>query len=94
MPLQHCAVTDGRLQIAWEETSAELDGYLLRSHCRCADCRARTLRGEPTATPGDVRVLAASPLGYGLQLHFSDGHNRGVYPWSYLRELADRSIEP
>jgi DUF971 family protein len=29
-----------------------------------------------------------NPQGYGVQLVFDDGHERGIYPWSYLRELA------
>jgi DUF971 family protein len=24
---------------------------------------------------------------YALQLHWSDGHNSGIYSWEYLREL-------
>ncbi|RUW64645.1 gamma-butyrobetaine hydroxylase-like domain-containing protein, partial [Mesorhizobium sp. M4B.F.Ca.ET.049.02.1.2] len=26
---------------------------------------------------------------YAIRLVFSDGHDRGIYPWSYLREIAD-----
>ncbi|CAI8772207.1 hypothetical protein EMIT0P43_170072 [Pseudomonas jessenii] len=26
--------------------------------------------------------------GYGLQLVFSDGHERGIYPWAYLARLT------
>jgi DUF971 family protein len=25
----------------------------------------------------------------GLNLVFSDGHRRGIYPWAYLRELEE-----
>ena len=25
----------------------------------------------------------------GLNLVFSDGHGRGIYPWAYLRELGE-----
>ncbi|WP_130911983.1 gamma-butyrobetaine hydroxylase-like domain-containing protein, partial [Pseudomonas sp. Sample_9] len=24
---------------------------------------------------------------YGVQLVFSDGHQRGIYPWAYLAQL-------
>lgn len=88
MSLQQCAIVRGHLHITWDEISAEFDGNQLRRQCRCAECRALALRGEPIASAESVQILAASPLGYGLQLHFSDGHNRGVFPWSYLRELA------
>jgi DUF971 family protein len=33
--------------------------------------------------------IDALPIGrYAIQLHFSDGHDRGIYPWAYLRELS------
>jgi DUF971 family protein len=88
MNIQHCAVTDGRLHIGWDEKSAALDGDVLRLHCRCSECRSRDLRGESRSHAEQITVLAVSPMGYGLQLHFSDGHNRGVFPWSYLIEIA------
>ena len=27
----------------------------------------------------------------GLQVVFSDGHRRGIFPWEYLRQLAMRA---
>ena len=27
-------------------------------------------------------------MGYGVQIEFSDGHARGIYPWRYLSELS------
>ncbi|HYQ49053.1 MAG TPA: DUF971 domain-containing protein, partial [Pseudomonas sp.] len=35
-----------------------------------------------------VRIERVEPQGYGVQLVFSDGHERGIYPWPYLRELG------
>ncbi|KAB0509498.1 DUF971 domain-containing protein [Pseudomonas moorei] len=35
-----------------------------------------------------VRVIDLHSQGYGLQLIFSDGHDRGIYPWPYLAQLA------
>jgi DUF971 family protein len=37
-----------------------------------------------------VRVTAFGPTGYGVQLVFSDGHARGIFPWAYLASLAQR----
>ena len=25
---------------------------------------------------------------YAINIAFSDGHDRGIYPWAYLREIA------
>ncbi|WP_245726175.1 gamma-butyrobetaine hydroxylase-like domain-containing protein [Pseudomonas jinjuensis] len=36
----------------------------------------------------EVRLRAIQPQGYGVQPVFSDGHDRGIYPWQYLCELA------
>ncbi|WP_459569001.1 gamma-butyrobetaine hydroxylase-like domain-containing protein [Cupriavidus sp. 8B] len=27
-------------------------------------------------------------MGYGVQIVFSDAHERGIYPWAYLRTLG------
>lgn len=37
----------------------------------------------------DVAVLAVEPVGlYAVKLVFSDGHNTGLYTWTYLHELG------
>jgi DUF971 family protein len=28
--------------------------------------------------------------GFGVNIHFSDGHDRGIYPFVYLKELSER----
>jgi DUF971 family protein len=33
-------------------------------------------------------VVELNVQGYGLQLIFSDGHERGIYPWPYLAQLT------
>ena len=36
-----------------------------------------------------VRITDVQAVGnYGLNLAFSDGQDRGIYPWAYLRQLA------
>jgi DUF971 family protein len=88
------AVRDTHLFLSWKDVKILLDGMYLRASCRCAECRSSKMTGVLKITAPDeiVRPNAAlqaiTPMGYGLQLHFSDGHNRGIYPWRYLRELA------
>ena len=93
MSLTNCAVIDGKFVFGWNNRQIELSGQQLRRRCRCAECRSQSLAGAVVAAesePADhMDILAASPMGYGVQLHFSDGHNRGVFPWSYLVEIAD-----
>lgn len=42
----------------------------------------------------DVNIDAIVPVGnYAVALHFSDGHNTGLYSWSTLYELGTRQAE-
>jgi DUF971 family protein len=61
----------------------------LRLSCKCAHCvRARFDERFPDRFPG-IAIVAIGDLGYGLNIAFSDGHNRGIYPKNYLFDLAD-----
>ena len=65
-----------------------LSAERLRLACKCAHCRrAQFDRHFADAFPG-IAIVAVADLGYGLNISFSDGHNRGIYPKSYLAELA------
>ncbi|RXH05270.1 MULTISPECIES: gamma-butyrobetaine hydroxylase-like domain-containing protein [Bradyrhizobium] len=60
----------------------------LRLSCKCAHCtRARFDGRFPEAFPG-IAITEIGDLGYGLNISFSDGHNRGIYPKPYLLSLA------
>lgn len=74
-----------RLDIRWPDGAAALSAASLRSACRCGRCRA----AQPLAIPAGLSLVDVAPAGsYGLQLIFSDGHDRGIYPWPMLRELS------
>jgi DUF971 family protein len=61
----------------------------LRIACKCAHClRARIDERFPERFPG-LAIVEMADLGYGLNIAFSDGHNRGIYPKTYLLGLAD-----
>ena len=62
----------------------------LRSACRCAHCvRARIDGVFPERFDG-IAVVQVSPIGgYAVNLAFSDGHARGIYPWALLLGLND-----
>lgn len=61
----------------------------LRAGCRCADCTALRRAGTPLPADEAIRLLAIEPVGaYGVQLFFSDRHDRGIYPWIYLEQLS------
>lgn len=82
---------DGRALHLTLDTGAAfaLPAEWLRSACRCAHCRRAQIDGAfPNQFPSVV-IVGVTPIGhYALNLEFSDGHARGIYPWSYLAELA------
>lgn len=60
----------------------------LRGACPCAKCRAENIHGYVSLVNADVEIIAINPMGYGVQFVFNDGHDRGIYPWSYLHNLG------
>lgn len=78
----------GELVLQWGDTRQVLAHARLRGACPCSQCRAARLRGGISLVAEDVRVVRIEPQGYGVQLVFSDGHERGIYPWEYLKNLA------
>lgn len=83
------------VRIKWKDgSSSEIDSYSLRLQCPCALCvdensGQRILR--PEDVPLSIRALAVRPVGrYGVMVDFSDGHNKGIYRFSLLRELSDK----
>ncbi|MES2582134.1 MAG: gamma-butyrobetaine hydroxylase-like domain-containing protein [Pseudomonadota bacterium] len=81
------------LHLQWASGPGQLQADFLRAQCRCTQCRQASVRGGTQHASTPVTLVDASPVGsYGLQLHFSDGHDRGIYPWAYLHELAHRAV--
>lgn len=90
---------DGRreaLHLSWADGGrVRLPAERLRLSCRCAWCtRARAETRMPDAFPGIALTDVAMVADYALNLTFSDGHARGIYPFSYLLALAGEDLEP
>lgn len=89
-PPSEIALDAQGLDVQWVDAKFRLEAAHLRNQCRCAACKQLALQGTPVIAGAGIQLTNASPVGsYGLQLHFNDGHERGIYPWSYLRELAE-----
>ena len=68
-----------------------LHAAALRMACRCAHCTRARIDGKFPATFAGVTIEGLTAMGhYGVNVAFSDGHARGIYPWSYLSELLDK----
>jgi len=85
------------LDIVWEDGTNDSYAFaLLRERCLCAECRSAAIRGDGKipAIGDDVVITGIEPVGnYAIQLVFSDRHDRGIYPFSYLRELAQGEVQ-
>jgi DUF971 family protein len=82
-----------RLELRWPDGAGVTLGHArLRSACKCAWCEGRRRRsGQDARCEEGITVQQVTPVGeVGLQLHFSDGHDKGIYPWSYLLSLGGR----
>jgi DUF971 family protein len=83
------------LTLQWPDAATTVSAALLRVSCRCARCVSDRLRGAeapPALAPTLVEALAVGH--YALQLRFADGHDRGIYPWTLLRELGAGAVPP
>ncbi|WP_440642975.1 gamma-butyrobetaine hydroxylase-like domain-containing protein [Bradyrhizobium sp. PUT101] len=71
-----------------QDDALSVSAETLRLSCKCAHCtRARFDGRFPDRFPG-IAITEIGDLGYGLNISFSDGHNRGIYPKPYLLSLA------
>ncbi len=63
----------------------------LRVHSPSAEVKGHG-PGQGTLQTGkeNVAITAVEPIGnYAVRLVFDDGHDTGLYTWTYLRELGD-----
>lgn len=79
------------LEITFDDGSRfELPCEFLRVYSPSAEVRGHG-PGEEVLQAGkkDVEITAIEPVGtYAINLVFSDGHDTGIYTWSYLYELG------
>jgi DUF971 family protein len=78
------------LELCWADGfTAVLSARMLRARCRSAPAQRLRLEARQPEPAADIVITRLEPIGhYAINLAFSDGHARGIYPWSYLRELA------
>jgi|SRR6185437_4002841 len=85
-------IPSGTLKILWSDGKQQhFTHAFLRTRCQCAHCKSNHLQGkESDMVSPQLRITEIRPVGtYGMQLIFNDGHDRGIYPWIYLRELVN-----
>ena len=79
------------LRLEFADGAVELPAELLRVYSPSAEVRGHGADERRLQTgKKQVRITAIEPVGnYGVRLRFDDGHDTGIYAWSYLRDLAD-----
>jgi len=79
------------LKVSFEDGRVfELPAELLRVLSPSAEVQGHS-RKERKVVGGkrDVAIVAVDPIGsYAVKLGFDDGHNTGIYTWTYLHELG------
>ncbi|MDJ0938803.1 MAG: DUF971 domain-containing protein [Woeseiaceae bacterium] len=85
-----------RLTVSWEDgRTVEFTAEYLRVHSPSAEVKGHG-PGQETlqVNKEDVTIAAIEPVGhYAVKLVYDDGHNTGLYSWTYLRELGERQAE-
>lgn len=79
-----------KVQLDYAQDSASLAAEYLRVYSPSAEVRQH---GNPLLVYGkaNVIILELAPVGrYGIKITFDDGHDSGIFSWTYLRELFER----
>ena len=79
-----------QLSVTWENgVTSTYAASLLRERARDAGSVRMALNDWAVPAAPGLTITAVDPIGnYAIRLAFSDGHDRGIFPWAYLAELA------
>jgi DUF971 family protein len=77
--------------VVWPDgREASFEAAQLRRNCQSAKAKHLRLTGADIPSSADVVISEVRPVGgYAINIAFSDGHDRGIYPWSFLAQLAE-----
>ena len=81
---------DGKsLTIVWDDGGeARFSARQLRRAGRSADAVRARIDGMSVSTGRDLAIVDVRPVGgYAVNVVFSDGYHRGIYPFAYLAQL-------
>jgi len=84
------------LEVVYEDGARyQLPFEYLRVHSPSAEVKGHG-PGQEVLVLGkqNVGIRAVDPVGqYAVRLVFDDGHDSGLYTWTYLRELGEKQAE-
>ena len=78
------------LTVTWADGSrSTLGADLLRRSGQSADALRARIDGREAPCLPDISIETVEPVGaYAVNIAFSDGYRRGIYPWAYLARLG------
>ena len=84
---------NGEFEITWPGGRvAIVPAFTLRDLCPCAGCIEEGTGKkilDPSTIPLDIHAERIDPVGsYAIQVHWSDGHDTGLYTWEQLRKIS------
>ncbi|MCF8476104.1 MAG: DUF971 domain-containing protein [Pseudolabrys sp.] len=79
-----------RLSVTWENGATDVfPAALLRDSARDAGSVRLAVDNWAVPAASGLTITKVEPIGnYAVRLAFSDGHDRGIFPWAYLTEIA------
>ncbi len=92
-PVDLAQFPNGEIALVWSDGhESYFPGHYLRCACHCAIC-VDEMSGRKVLVddrvPADVRATSIHPVGnYGISVHWSDGHDTGIYAFDSLRKLC------
>ena len=82
------------LTLCRRDARADVSAQALRRACRCAACVRMRHDGAAPAVPPGIAITRIDAMGASAaNIHFSDGHARGVFPWDYLWQISSSSTD-
>jgi DUF971 family protein len=78
------------LTITWQDgVISTLPISYLRAWCPCAGCQGHGVEVRFHEAPADLGIDLMTESGaYALHIRFTDGHDSGIYTWTWLRMIA------
>ena len=90
-PVEIKIIQNGQaILLSWPDgTSQQIPALTLRSKSRSARSLSQRIKNEPDNFEINLTIENVSMVGsYAINVKFSDGYDKGVFPWNMLREIT------
>lgn len=96
-PIKIAVIEHRTLQLTWSDGAlSEFPLEMLRSVCPCAVCAEDRVQQSQHYIPlfhrDQIMVESIKPVGsYAISIQWKDGHNTGIYEYSFLQKLQGKT---